>query len=82
MFGCQDVMVLPQIGWIQSLEPCGTLKLRQTSGPVPAAASPLFNIQQVEEAVQLQVAFKLTQALTLVWEIAVASQSTIMMHLY
>ena len=30
---------------------------QQASGPVPAAASPLFIDQQVEEAVQLQVAF-------------------------
>ena len=28
---------------------------QQASGPVPAAASPLFIAQQVEEAVQLQV---------------------------
>ena len=35
------------------------MKLRQASGPVPAAASPLFIAQQVEEAVQLQVAFEL-----------------------
>ena len=41
-----------------SLEHCNTLKLRQASGSVPAAASPLFIVQQVEEAVQLQVAFE------------------------
>ena len=28
---------------------------QQASGPIPAAASPLFIVQQVEEAVQLQV---------------------------
>lgn len=43
----------------KQLEHCKTLKLRHASGPVPDAASPLFIVQQVEDAVQLQVAVKL-----------------------
>ena len=35
---------------------------QQASGPVLAAASPLLIVQQVEEAVQLQVAFELILA--------------------
>ena len=32
---------------------------QQISSPVPAAASALFIVQQIKEAVQLQVAFEL-----------------------
>ncbi|DBA96038.1 TPA: hypothetical protein ACH3X1_001539 [Trebouxia sp. C0004] len=45
----------------------------KSSGPISAVVLPLFIFQQVEEAVQLQVAFELIQTHKPVWEIAVCT---------
>jgi len=54
-------LIVPSaFGFASQLVCIFTLHLSVVSyGPVPAAASPLFIVQQVEEAVQLQVAFEL-----------------------
>ena len=55
------LLIMPSaFGFASQLVCMFTLHLSVVScGPVPAAASPLFIVQQVEEAVQLQVAFEL-----------------------